>query len=158
MCSPGPLPGKVAFIGKVVSAVARPSTHTSLRGASPQALSGLPAPLSSHLLYKQARVHAHTLTHTHSLCNYCQGGLCRESVLQPSCSTILPAGSLSMQIHFIRTILRTRGVCLIKESLRDWMVMADQPVMTSIKDVLHSIINITFFLWQPCDFHISNLQ
>lgn len=89
VCSPVLLHREVAFIWKVVSAVARPSTHNSLRGASPQALSGLPAPLSTLLLYKQAQVH------THSLCNYCQGRLCRENGLQPSCCTVLPAGSTS---------------------------------------------------------------
>lgn len=52
---------EVAFIQKVISAVAWPSTHTSLQGASPQPSSELPAPLSIHLVYKQAGAHTHSL-------------------------------------------------------------------------------------------------
>lgn len=65
-----------------------------------------PTPLSKgpHLrLYLGCQPHSpHTYcTNKHernprSLCNYCQGRLCRENGLRPSCSLVLPAGSVSI--------------------------------------------------------------
>lgn len=88
-CSPH---REAAFIRKVVCAAAWPSTHhLAPKGASPRALSGPPAPLSTHCTYR----HKRACTLMLPLCNNCQRELSGEGGLQPSCSAVPPAGFLT---------------------------------------------------------------
>lgn len=144
--------GEVAFIRKVVYVVARPSTHTSLQGASPQALSGLPAPLSTHLLYKQAQAHRHS--HIHYVITVKAD--CAEKMGWSQ--IVLKSFQLAQCKFTLFWLFWEQQESDWSQSLRHWMVIAEQLVMTFICAILYSIINSCCFATTILLSHLQPLQ
>lgn len=139
MCSPGHLTGKwLCWKGRLCSGPTL-HPHRSPRGRASGFIWTASPTFPPH-----THTHFNVQVHTHSLCNYCQGRLCRENGLEPSCFTqFFQLARCPCSFRF--RLFGKQWEPKWWERLQDWTVTAEQPFITRFMLFISSLF---------CDSHV----